>query len=41
MGDDPHPTREGPMVIAVIVIFVFVAAWFLMNLYGAAHMGGI
>jgi hypothetical protein len=37
MGDDPRPTREGPLVVALIIIFVIVSALFLLRMYAMLH----
>jgi hypothetical protein len=37
MGDDPQPTREGPLIVVLIIIFVIVSALYLLHIYGLMH----
>lgn len=37
MATDPQPTREGRIVVIVVIIFVVIAGWFALYIYGVAH----
>ena len=34
---DPEPTKEGRLVIILIVVFLIVAALFALHIYGVLH----
>jgi hypothetical protein len=37
MASDPEPTRQGPVIVIAVVIFVVLAVWLFLQMYGAAH----